>query len=33
MFRSSGPVEDELCAVRVSIEADDARVGPGEPSD
>lgn len=24
----SGPVEDELCAVRVSIEADDVSLGP-----
>lgn len=32
MFSASGPVEDELCAVRVSIEADQVRFGPSEPN-
>jgi hypothetical protein len=32
MWVTSGPVEDELCAVRVSIEADQVRFGPCEPN-
>jgi hypothetical protein len=32
MCLAMGPVEDELCAVRVSIEADEVRFGPSEPS-
>jgi hypothetical protein len=32
MSRPTGPVEDELCAVRVSIQADEVCFGPSEPS-